>query len=324
MNQNLESFEGMNADFLIPGQDIPLVFIPENPQTCLVNWITENKLDLLSLLNVNGALLFRGFNVDAMNELAEIIRIIAGEPMDYINATSPRTRMEGNIFSATDYTPDQLIFPHNELSYSSIYPEKILFGCVVPPGEGGETPIGDVRKVMKRIDPLIVNEFKEKNILYVRTLCPNKEMGLSWMETFKTENPSEVEKACQDFGMDFKWLEDKRLQTRYRGPAVIPHPQTGEEVWFNQILSFHIKALEPKIQKVLTRLYDESELPQNAYYGDGSPIDPDVLENIREAYLAEMVSFKWEQGDILLLDNILTFHSRNPYTPPRQIIVGMS
>lgn len=65
------------------------------------------------------------------------------------------------------------------------------------------------------------------------------------------------------------------------------------------------------------------ELPRNAYYGDGSPIEEDALETIRTAYANETVVFPWQTKDVLLLDNMLTAHGRRPYKGARSIVVGM-
>jgi hypothetical protein len=49
-----------------------------------------------------------------------------------------------------------------------------------------------------------------------------------------------------------------------------------------------------------------------------------VLDELREAYHRETVTFPWHKGDVLLLDNMLAAHGRSPYTGPRNILVGMA
>ena len=56
----------------------------------------------------------------------------------------------------------------------------------------------------------------------------------------------------------------------------------------------------------------------------GSPIDPADLDQIREAYRCERVAFPWQQGDVLLLDNMAVAHARTPYRGERRIRVGMT
>src|SRR6185295_14100684 len=97
----------------------------------------------------------------------------------------------------------------------------------------------------------------------------------------------------------------------------VNHPNTGEEVWFNHAAFFHVSTLDPIVRDVLLETIGEENLPNNTYYGDGSPIESSVLEEIRAAYAQEIVAFPWQEGDILMLDNMLVAHGRSPYSGPR-------
>lgn len=68
----------------------------------------------------------------------------------------------------------------------------------------------------------------------------------------------------------------------------------------------------------------EEDFPNNTYYGTGEKIENEVLEEIRNAYAAETVTFKWKKGDVLLLDNMLTAHARSPFKGERRILVSMA
>ena len=70
--------------------------------------------------------------------------------------------------------------------------------------------------------------------------------------------------------------------------------------------------------------FEEEDLPQNTYYGDGTPIEPDVLDHLRATYQQAMVVFPWQKGDVLLLDNMLALHARRPFIGPRKILVAMA
>jgi alpha-ketoglutarate-dependent taurine dioxygenase len=60
------------------------------------------------------------------------------------------------------------------------------------------------------------------------------------------------------------------------------------------------------------------------YFGDGTPIDVDDLNGIRAAYDEVTFHFDWRKDDIVLLDNMLYTHGRQPYSGPRKILVGMA
>lgn len=78
------------------------------------------------------------------------------------------------------------------------------------------------------------------------------------------------------------------------------------------------------MRQTLLAEFDESEVPNNTYYGDGSPLEPEVVDEIRQAYLQEAIAFAWQAGDVLMVDNMLTAHSRSAFRGPRKILVGMS
>ncbi|RML56422.1 putative Pyoverdine biosynthesis regulatory protein [Pseudomonas syringae pv. maculicola] len=69
---------------------------------------------------------------------------------------------------------------------------------------------------------------------------------------------------------------------------------------------------------------DEEDLPRNVYYGDGSPIEETLLDEIRGVLDDSTVSFPWLENDVLMLDNMLTAHSRAPFTGKRKVVVAMA
>jgi alpha-ketoglutarate-dependent taurine dioxygenase len=148
--------------------------------------------------------------------------------------------------------------------------------------------------------------------------------GLSWQTAFQTDDPSEVNRHCAISGIEYEWLFPERLRTRQRRPAVSRHPVTGECVWFNHATFFHISTLDAEMRAGLLAELREEDLPYNTYYADGSSIEPRALEIVRQAYEEETIKFRWQRGDVLLLDNMLVAHGRSPFRGTRQIVVGMA
>jgi len=124
--------------------------------------------------------------------------------------------------------------------------------------------------------------------------------------------------------MEVEWRDGDRLRTRAIRQVVVAHPRTGETVWFNHAHMFHLSNLEPAVREALLSEFREDELPRNAFYGDGSAIETSILDEIRELYRQTAISFPWRQGDILMLDNFLASHGREPYLGPRKILVAMA
>lgn len=301
---------------------LPLVLTPTSASVDLVAWATQNRESLEQKLLKHGALLFRGFSVRSIERFEQVIASLSPGAIEYMFRASPRTRVGGNIYTSTDYPADQPIFPHNEHSYSPRFPLRLFFYCQRPPATQGETPIGANREVLKRIPPEIRERFRQKKILYVRNYGDG--FGLPWQIVFQTEDRGEVERYCESVGIQVEWKSKNRLRTTQVGPAIVRHPRTGEEVWFNHATFFHVSTLPAVIRDSLLANFGDYDLPTNTFYGDGSPIEPEVLEVLRAAYLDSLVKFPWQEGDVLFLDNMLCVHGREPYTGDRAILTGMA
>ncbi|MGY2217382.1 TauD/TfdA family dioxygenase [Pseudomonas sp. P7758] len=307
---------------LSPDHALPLVIEPAVNGVDLVAWATGEREALEQKLLQYGALLFRGFDVASVEHFDQVIAALSPGALEYMFRASPRTRVGGNIYTSTDYPADQMIFPHNEHSYSPRFPLRLFFYCQLPSETGGETPIGSTRAVKARISADIEARFREKGVLYVRNYGDG--FGLPWQSVFQSADRSEVEAYCASVGIEVEWKENNRLRTRQRGPAVVRHPRTGEEVWFNHATFFHISTLPPALRDSLQSNFNDLDLPTNTFYGDGAPIEPEVLESLRAAYLDSLVRFSWQQGDVLFIDNMLAVHGREPFTGNRAIMTGMA
>jgi alpha-ketoglutarate-dependent taurine dioxygenase len=166
------------------------------------------------------------------------------------------------------------------------------------------------------------DRFIAKGWMYVRNFGDG--LGLDWQTVFQTTDRSAVEAHCRKSGIEVEWKPGNRLRTRAVRPAVARHPKTGETLWFNHATFFHVTTLEPDVRQALTAEMADEDLPANTYYGDGQPIEPEVLDHLRALYHRETVSFPWQKGDLLLLDNMMVAHGRAPYSGDRKILVGMA
>ena len=307
---------------LYADKDLPLLVEPAVDGVDLVAWAEGNRALIDEYLHKHGAILFRNFDIRTTTNFEQFVRASAGELLEYADQTSPRHKVNGNVYTSTDYPARQSIFLHNESSYAAVWPLRIFFFCVSPADEGGETPIADVRKVLSRIPTHIKQRFIEKGWMLARNFGAG--LGLLWQTVFQTTDQKTVEAYCREAGIALEWQDNGQLTTRQIRNAVVNHPRTGEPVWFNHATFFHSSTIQPEIRQMLLTQYSERQLPYQTYYGDGSDIEDSTAEMLRAAYREETVSFRWQQGDILMLDNMLVAHGRNPFTGPRKIVVGMA
>jgi hypothetical protein len=299
-----------------------LVITPNNKELNLIEWLKENKLSIETCLHKSGGILFREFGLYSVSEFNKVVQSICPNLLDYVYRSTPRTKLGGKIYTATEYPSDRVIPMHNENSYSKNWPEKIFFFSIIVAYEGGETPIADSRKVYNKIDKTVREKFEKKGVLYVRNYT--RGIDLSWQEVFQTENKDEVNEFCKNHGIETIWNnQGPELTTKQICQPTYVHPITKDSVWFNQAHLFHSSALEDRDRLSLIQELGEENLPRNTFYGDGKPIELHVLEHIRNIYEEEKIKFKWQKGDILMLDNVLTAHGRETFKGERKIAVAM-
>lgn len=301
---------------------LPVTITPAMEGVDLAGWLRNQRDRVTKHLETSGGILFRGFSVRVESAFEDVVRALSGELLNYTYRSTPRTQVSGRIYTSTEYPAAEHIPMHNEMSYTSSWPMKIWFFSVRPAAEGGETPIADSRKVYDAIDPAVRRRFEEKGVMYVRNFGSG--LDLPWQEVFQTTDKAEVARFCQASNIEHEWKDEDRLQTRQVCQAVAQHPATGEKVWFNQAHLFHISSLGTQAQETLASSFSDMELPRNSFYGDGTPFELSALDEVREAYRREIVAFPWQEGDLLLLDNMLVAHGRRPYSGDRKVLVGMA
>ena len=273
-----------------------------------------------------GAILFRGFDVSGQAQFQHLMTRSSPSLVNYVDGNSPRTKVDEGLYTSTEYPPEFFISLHNELSYSSQWPARVFFCCVTPPGAGGETALVDSRVLLHSLPDNLVEEFRSKQVRYIRNLHGGKGFGPSWQKTFETTDRGAVEAYAKKAGMQLDWLPDGSVRLTNVRPATTLHPVTREEVWFNQADQFHPSTHPASIYESMAAIYKGREdlLPQNATFGDGSPIPLEYLTTIRAVTSNHLVAFTWKQGDLLMVDNTLVAHGRMPFKGPRKILVSMT
>jgi len=114
--------------------------------------------------------------------------------------------------------------------------------------------------------------------MYVRNY--GEGLDLQWENVFQTSNKSEVETYCRNAGIEFEWraqiisepVKSVKLSPLIRKPV--------RRCGLTKLICF-MSSLHPKVRESLLSMIKESDL-RNAFYGDGSNIEPSVLDEIRK------------------------------------------
>jgi alpha-ketoglutarate-dependent taurine dioxygenase len=310
------------------GQVLNIFSAPEGEKPglpVLLAYLEANRALIDEMILRSGAILFRGFDVNEKEDFLQVKNFFAaGSGFSYVDGNSPRTKLSAGVYTSTEYPPEFGISLHSELSYSGKWPNLIFFFCKTPAEEGGETPIADCRLVLNELNAALVESFEKYGVKYTRYLAGTKGVGKTWMDTFETTDKSVVENYFKANNIEFFW-EGESLYLSQLGPGVARHPVTQERVWFNQANQFHPSGLPEDICRMLKMMYSKKihKYPQYALYGNGEEIPETYLKEITDVHFEYAIKFKWQKGDILMLDNMLMAHGRMPFKGDRKIYVSM-
>jgi alpha-ketoglutarate-dependent taurine dioxygenase len=303
------------------GSLLPIVLQAERPGILLADAWSALQPKIEQHLHSVGGVLLRDYVVPAVDDFQRFAAAFGDPLLRYEFASTPRSAVSNGIYTSTEYPAHQHIPLHNEQAYTREWPMRIWFHCVTASPVGGETPIADSRAIYRRM-PTAIRERFAQGLLYVRNY--SSDFDLPWQEVFGSERREDVEAFCRRSGIEWRWLDDDALNTRQRCQGVERHPVSGEMVWFNQAHLFHASNLMPEVRASLLELVGEDLLPRNVCWADGSRIEDAVLEQVRAVLEEETVSFAWQPGDVLMLDNMLVAHARTPFSGPRKVVVAMA
>ena len=170
----------------------------------------------------------------------------------------------------------------------------------------------------RQINPDYADKVERLGVQY-RRVMPDQDdcsspIGRSWRATFQTESKSEAEAKMREVGMSWTWLADGSLDT-LTAPlkAIRVDERTGMKTFFNAIIAAY------------TGWTDIRNDPKKAVcLANGEPMDCEILEATAAAMNESCIAFRWQKGDVLLIDNRLVLHARRPFTGPRRILASIA
>jgi alpha-ketoglutarate-dependent taurine dioxygenase len=287
-----------------------------------LSWATKHRDALRAVVTEHGSVLVRGLGLRDAAETGAVFRQLASGLMREKEAFASRQSYSEGVYSSSTWPSNQPMCMHHELSYRLEFPGLMLFACLTAPTDRGATAVADSPTVLNTLPTELVERFEREGWLLSRNY--NDEIGASYAEAFGTEDRGAVESYCRANAIEFEWQSDGGLRTRQRRSAVVRHPVTGARCWFNQIAFLNEWTIDPEVREFLMDVYGPEGLPFNTSFGNGEPIDADIVQLLNEIYEANTAREPWQAGDLMLVDNIRTAHSREPFEGPREVLVGMA
>jgi alpha-ketoglutarate-dependent taurine dioxygenase len=286
-----------------------------------LRWTAEHRDALRAAVGEHGWTRVRGLGLRDAGEAGAVFRALATGLMAETEPFAPREPHPNGVYSSTPWPQNQPMCMHHELSYTLEFPGLMMFACLGAPADGGATAVADSEAVLDALPADLVERFEREGWLLTRSY--NDEIGASVAEAFGTDDRAAVESYCRANAIEFEWQPDGGLRTKQRRSAVVHHPVSGRRCWFNQIAFLNEWTMAPEVREYLVEVYGADGLPFNTRFGGGDPVGEDVVELLNEVYDAHTLREPWEAGDLLLVDNVRTAHSREAFEGEREVLVGL-
>lgn len=276
---------------------------------------------LTKKLAVHGSLLFRGLPIHDANDFSRFAHAFGYKPHEIIGIVVDRPLLAPNVAPANESPKEVLIYNHNESPQVPHAPEYIFFYGHRVPEKGGESPISSSLELFHRAQqeiPEFINQLAEKGILSRVTYKFGKQYagGSTLKQAFGKEikdgddemtKRAKIEAQIARYGRGkyttWEWIDDGIVLT-HKLPAIRTQPGTDLPTLFTGLAAYYKNA---QVNKTIGRNVTQQ------LFGDGTPIPEEYLARLAKITDEIRVLHKWQRGDVLVFDNIIAQHGREPW-----------
>ena len=326
--------DAVDCRVLAPGQ--PPLFIEARPGAFAgiedaVAWVARHRAALDRLIERHGGIVLRGFPIATSEDFGAISGRFPQFTGGYQGGAAARRPVAKGVYEATQRTGDQPIPIHQEMFYLRDYPPRLAFFARKVAERGGETLIADMRAITAALPAAIRAKLETHGIRNVRNFAAKtgntEETRLmdkrGWDFAFYTDSVDEVNAICARRHMRPHWHDDGSLTVFNQEEAFVTHPSTGERVYRSGLHIAHFYRGSYDNTGAAAELRATQKFPSGAFLGDGSELPP--AEDAELCALVDRFTYQWpwHNGDVMILDNLLTGHGRNPFEGTRATEVAL-
>ncbi|KAB8206554.1 hypothetical protein BDV34DRAFT_79694 [Aspergillus parasiticus] len=268
----------------------------------------------------HGTLLFRDLPIRNADDFSKFAHAFGYKPHEIIGIVVDRPLLAPNVAPANEAPKEVQIYNHNESPQVPHAPEYIFFYNQRAPAKGGETPISSSLELFRRAQveiPEFIDELAEKGILsrVAYDIEKQYEGGSTLRQAFGKEiqdgdseetKRRKIEAQIARYGRGkhttWEWTENGIVLT-HRLPVIRTQPGTNLPTLFTGLVSYY-KRLQAN---------DERKNVTHQLYGDGTPIPEKYLAHLAKITDEIRVLHRWQEGDVLVFDNIIAQHGREPW-----------
>lgn len=182
------------------GSSFPKAYEVKNSQQYDVKgWSLVCRQLIDEELAIHGAILIRNLPLSSMGDFQNFLQNLNFKFFEH-GVTGYRTPLGGHVYTASDDPPEVTMEPHNECSYSPLFPKKIVMFCLREPNPscGGETVLLKSQDLTASLDPKVIQKFEAKKIRY-QAFLPTKTQELDFRRAGKIDSGWMIPRKCKQF-----------------------------------------------------------------------------------------------------------------------------
>ncbi|CDM27392.1 hypothetical protein CBS147339_5391 [Penicillium roqueforti] len=286
-----------------------------------VKTLQEKDGILTKKLARHGTLLFRNLPIHNAEDFSKFAHAFGYKPHEIIGIVVDRPVLAPNVAPANEAPKEVLIYNHNESPQVPHAPEYIFFYGHHAPSKGGESPISSSLELFNRAQqeiPEFIAELAEKGILSKVTYRVEKqyEGGSTLKQAFGKEvqdhddeetKRRKIEAQIARYGRGqhttWDWTDDGLILT-HRLPVIRTQPGTNLPTLFTGLAAYWKRTqFDAEARKNVTQ----------QLFGDGTPIPEKYLAHLAKITDEIRVLHRWQKGDVLVYDNVIAQHGREPW-----------
>lgn len=264
-------------------------------------------------LAVHGAILFRGFGIDADGFYRYASRFSKGflvSPFGDRKSVSDKNELQTVTLGQGGLSL------HFEYGNSPMRPDLLWFYCRQAPreGSGGETLIADGASILDRLSAGRSKELHSRRIRYRNYVPPQAfEDILVGNSAIQSLTNGDVMSALRDRGLTVIERNERCVAFDFVTSPVTEVGDSGRYAVSQNVFTNAYK--RPGDQDA------EGSFSTQVTWEDGSDIHPELLRELKEVTRSLTRGIRWRKGDFVLIDNFRMLHGRNQTTDPERDLV---
>lgn len=205
---------------------------------------------------------------------------------------------------------------HREGSYAPNSPQLLALYCIHPAAAGGQTVLCDGAKLREALPEDIRAFVDTARLCWSWDAPPDRwqpALGAKTVEQAKQAVSYLQKNLPSDESLEGEF-SGEILKGTYQVPCVVTSKLSNRKSFSNSLLIHHYRAASSLFRKDLF----------HATLGDGSSFPLDTLAQIYDYSQRIQYVTGWQQGDILMFDNVRMMHGREAFEDPeRRILIKM-